>query len=188
MAAGAGSTYPKNIELSSIQEYLDYATIMTYDIHGMWDSYTDLLAPLYDNTDDSHQYKASADSSIKIWEKSGFPMDKLIMGIPFYGYQYSSVKNSDRGLYGTFSGAKPVNYNVIEKNYLNQKGYIRYFHSQSKVPWLYNGSTFISYEDPESIGIKTGYIKSKGLGGAMVWELSQDPDRVLLNALYDDLY
>jgi chitinase len=188
MAAGAGSTYPKNIELSQIQKYLDYATIMTYDIHGMWDPYTDLLAPLYDNTDDSHQYKSSADSSIKIWESSGFPMDKLIMGIPFYGYQYSTVKNSNQGLYGMFSGAKPVNYNVIEKNFLNQKGYVRYFHSQSKVPWLYNGSTFISYEDPESIGIKTSYIKTKGLGGAMVWELSQDPDRVLLNALYDGLY
>lgn len=188
MAAGAGSTYTKHIELSQIQEYLDYATIMTYDIHGMWDPYTDLLAPLYDNTDASPQYKSSADSSIKIWEKSGYPMDKLIMGIPFYGYQYSSVRNSNQGLYGTFSGAKPVNYNVIEKNYLNQKGYIRHFHSQSKVPWLYNGSTFISYEDQESIGIKTGYIKSKGLGGAMVWELSQDPDRVLLNALYDGLY
>lgn len=77
---------------------------------------------------------------------------------------------------------------MIEKNYLNRNGYTRYFHPQSKVPWLYDGSTFISYEDPESIGFKTGYIKSKGLGGAMVWELSQDPDRVLLNALYDDLY
>ncbi len=188
MAAGAGSTYPRNVELSLIHKYLDYATIMTYDIHGMWDSYTDLLAPLYDNTDASPQYKSSADSSIKIWETSGFPMDKLLLGIPFYGYRYSSVENSDQGLYGTFSDAKAVNYNVIEKNYLNQKGYTRYFHSQSKVPWLFNGSTFISYEDPESIGVKTGYIKSKGLGGAMVWELSQDPDRVLLNALYDDLY
>lgn len=188
IAAGAGSTYSKNVELLSIHKYLDYATIMTYDIHGMWDTYTDLLAPLYDNSDASRQYKASVDSSIKIWEKSGFPMDKLIMGIPFYGYQYSSVKNSNQGLYGTFTSAKPVNYNTIEKNYLNQKGYTRYFHSQSKVPWLYNGSSFVSYEDPESIRFKTDYIKSKGLGGAMVWELSQDPDRVLLNTLYNDLY
>jgi chitinase len=187
IAAGAGSSYAKNVELPLIHRYLDYATIMTYDIHGIWDSYTDLLAPLYSNTDTSPQYKSSADSSIKIWEKSGFPMDKLIMGIPFYGYQYSAVVYSDKGLYGTFSGGKPVNYNMIEKNYLNQKGYIRYFHSQSKVPWLYNGSTFISYEDQESIGFKTDYIKTKGLGGAMVWELSQDPDRVLLNKLYNGL-
>jgi chitinase len=55
------------------------------------------------------------------------------------------------------------------------------------VPWLFNGSTFITYEDPESMGRKAEYIKSKGLGGAMIWELSQDPNRVLLNALYNGL-
>ena len=187
IAAGAGSSYAKNVELSSIHKYLDYATIMTYDIHGMWDPYTDLLAPLYNNTDASPQYKASVDSSINEWEKTSFPMDKLVMGIPFYGYRYSSVSNVNHGLYQTFSNASSINYNLIVKDYLNKKGYKRYFHSQSKVPWLYNGSTFITYEDPESIGIKADYIKSEKLGGAMIWELSQDPDRVLLNTLYEGL-
>ena len=55
------------------------------------------------------------------------------------------------------------------------------------MPWLYNGSTFITYEDAESIGRKAEYIKAKGLGGAMIWELSQDPDKVLSTALYQSL-
>jgi chitinase len=55
------------------------------------------------------------------------------------------------------------------------------------VPWLFNGSTFISYEDEQSIGAKAQYIKNKALGGAMIWELSQDPNKVLLNALYNGL-
>jgi chitinase len=55
------------------------------------------------------------------------------------------------------------------------------------VPWLFNGSTFITYEDEQSMNLKAQYIKSKGLSGAMIWELSQDPNRVLLNALYDGL-
>jgi len=160
---------------------------MTYDIHGVWDPYTDLHAPLYQNTDPSPQYQSSADASIRLWEEAGFPMQKLVMGIPFYGYRYSSVTDSKQGLYGTFSGGNPVSYQQIEKNYLNKPGYQRYFHSQSKVPWLFNGSTFITYEDPESIGFKADYIRSKGLGGAMIWELSQDLDKRLLNALYDGL-
>ena len=187
IAAGAGSGYPNQVELSSIHRYLDYATIMTYDIHGVWDPYTDLHAPLYQNTDPSPQYQSSADASIRLWEEAGFPMQKLVMGIPFYGYRYSSVTDSKQGLYGTFSGGNPVSYQQIEKNYLNKPGYQRYFHSQSKVPWLFNGSTFITYEDPESIGFKADYIRSKGLGGAMIWELSQDLDKRLLNALYDGL-
>ena len=187
IAGGAGNTYPNNVELSSLHPYLDYAMIMTYDLHGTWDAYTDMNAPLYHHKDVSPQYKSSVDSSINAWKQASFPMDKLVMGIPFYGYLYSSVPNNNHGLYQRFSGANSISYNLIAANYLNQPGYIRYFHSHSKVPWLYNGSTFISYEDPQSIGLKTDYIKSKGLGGAMIWELSQDPDKVLLNALYNGL-
>ena len=152
-----------------------------------WDAYTDLHAPLYNNTDVSPQYKASVDSSITAWIQALFPADKLVMGIPFYGYLYSSVKDVNHGLYQTFSGANSISYGKIASNYLNQPGYTRYFHTQSLVPWLYNGSTFITYEDTESIKIKAAYIKSKGLGGAMMWELSQDPNRVLSDALYEGL-
>lgn len=187
IAAGAGSTYLNHIELSSIHPFLDYVTIMTYDLHGTWDTYTDHHAPLYHNTDPSPQYKSSVDSSIRAWEQASFPMHKLVMGIPFYGYLYSSVKDVNHGLYRTFSGSNSISYHLIEKNYLGKDGYQRYFHPQSKVPWLFNGSTFLTYEDPESIESKTEYIKSKALGGAMVWELSQDPDRVLLNEVYEGL-
>ena len=55
------------------------------------------------------------------------------------------------------------------------------------VPWMFNGTIFISYEDPQSIAEKTAYIKSKKLGGAMIWELSQDSDGELLNALHDGM-
>ena len=34
IAGGAGNAYIKNIEPAAIQQYLDYATIMTYDLHG----------------------------------------------------------------------------------------------------------------------------------------------------------
>ena len=54
-------------------------------------------------------------------------------------------------------------------------------------PWLYNGTTFISYEDEESIYYKSEYIKLNGLGGAMIWELSEDPNRILLDFLYQSL-
>lgn len=187
IAGGAGSGYANNVELASIHTYLDYATIMTYDLHGTWDSYTDLHSPLYTNTDVSPQYKTSADSSIQVWKQMGFPTGKLVMEIPFYGYLYSSVKDVNHGLYQTFAGANSISFGKITSDYLNKPGFVRYFHSQSLVPWLYNGSIFISYEDEQSIGYKTEYIKSNGLGGAMIWELSQDPNRVLGTVLYEGL-
>ncbi|MHC1723837.1 MAG: glycosyl hydrolase family 18 protein [Aminipila sp.] len=187
IAGGAGSSYINNVELAKLPQYLDYATLMTYDFHGTWDTYTDLHAPLYTNSDSSPQYKGSSDSTVSAWLNGSFPSDKLILGIPFYGYIYSSVNNSNNGLYQTYTGANSISYKLIAENYLNKPGFVRYFHAQSLVPWLYDGSTFISYEDPQSITYKTDYIKTKNLGGAMVWELSQDPNEVLLNTLYNGI-
>ncbi|RFZ80109.1 glycoside hydrolase family 18 [Lacrimispora amygdalina] len=187
IAGGADASYVKNVELAKLAQYLDYANIMTYDLHGTWDPYTDLLAPLYNNNDYSPQYKTSVDSAVNAWLNASFPAEKLVMGIPFYGYLYSSVNNSNNGLYQTYGGANSISYKDIKANYLNKTGYTRYFHSQSMVPWLFNGTIFISYEDPESIGYKTDYIKSKNLGGAMIWELAQDSNEELLNTLYNGL-
>ncbi|MDR1772078.1 MAG: glycoside hydrolase [Hungatella sp.] len=187
IAGGADHSYINNVELSKLAQYLDYANVMTYDLHGYWDSNTDLLAPLYDNNDPSPQYKASVDKAVTAWLGASFPAEKMVMGIPFYGYLYSSVNNSNNGLYQSFGGSNSIGYQAIKDNYLNKPGYTSHIHSQSKVPWLFNGTIFISYEDPKSIGHKTDYIKSKKLGGAMVWELSQDPEGELLRALYQGL-
>lgn len=186
-AGAAGDWYLNNVELSKLEQLVDYANLMTYDFHGSWDSYTDFNAPLYTNSDTSPQYKDSVDQSVKAWLGAGFPAKKIIMGVPFYGYVYKAVTNTNKGLYQTYSGASSISYANIEANYLNATGYTRYFHSESKVPWLFNGSTFICYEDEESIGYKSSYIKMKGLGGAMIWELSQDPQAVLLKALAQGL-
>lgn len=182
-AGAAGSWYVNNIELVKLEQTIDYANLMTYDFHGSWDTYTDFNALLYTNSDVSPQYKDSVDQSVNAWLSVGFPASKIIMGVPFYGYVYKAVTNTNNGLYQTYSGASSISYANIAANYLNTAGYIRYFHNGSKVPWLFNGSNFITYEDEESMGMKAAYVKTKGLGGAMIWELSQDPQAVLLKAL-----
>lgn len=187
IAGGAGSLYVNNTELGTLHQYLDFGNIMTYDIHGTWDKYTDFNAPLYNSSETSPQYKWSVDSAVNAWLNAGFPADKLVVGVPFYGHKYNSVNNANNGLYQTFSGGSSITCANISANYLNASGYVRYFHPEAMVPWLFNGTTFISYEDEQSIGLKAQYIKSKNLGGAMIWELSQDPDRVLLNSLHNGL-
>jgi hypothetical protein len=46
----------------------------------------------------------------------------------------------------------------------------------SQTPWLYNPSTrmMISYDDPQSIGVKVDYAKCKGIKGVGVWDLTND--------------
>nr|WP_253294623.1 glycoside hydrolase family 18 protein [Anaerocolumna aminovalerica] len=187
--AGATLTrYLNSLELDKLVRYVDYVNVMTYDIHGARDQFTDFNAPLFINSDISPQYKWSVDSGITNWIETGFPKEKIVMGIPFYGYKYEDVPDINHGLYQTFSQGNSIGYDEIVRYYLGNPDFIRFFHEESKVPWLFNGSTFISYDDEESIGWKAKYIKDKGLGGAMIWELGQDYEGVLLNSLYNDLY
>jgi chitinase len=52
-------------------------------------------------------------------------------------------------------------------------------------PYLWNRAsrTFISYDDPRSIGIKAQYVKAHHLGGMMFWELSEDRNDELLDVI-----
>jgi hypothetical protein len=161
---------------------------MTYDIHGPWDTYSDFNSPLYNNNDESYQYKMSIDSSVKAWLNAGLPADKLMVGIPFYGYMYIVSKNDNKGLYQTHTEGRALGYDVIKNEYINNREYTKNFHKESLVPWLYKGRTFISYDDSHSIALKAEYIKENNLGGAMIWELSQDSEGELLNSLYEGLY
>jgi chitinase len=46
----------------------------------------------------------------------------------------------------------------------------------------------ITYEDPQSLGVKADYVRSNNLGGVMIWHLSaDDAQHALLNALYSQL-
>lgn len=185
IAGGADSSYIKNTELGLIHEFLDFAVIMTYDFHGPWDKYTDFLSPLYSSSKSSPQYQSSFDTGVTGWINASFPAEKLVAGVPFYGYLYSNTSRGNDGLHQTFSKAKAISYKKITESYVTNPAYHRFFHPQSKVPWLYNGFDFISYEDKESIFYKSEYIHSKKLAGAMIWELSYDKNGDLLNVLQE---
>lgn len=188
IAAGAGSSYAANTELNLIHQYVDYIQLMTYDIHGSWESMTGMNAPLYRDPESRFTWEWSVQDTINLYINKGVPANKLIMGIPFYGRAYNQVTNSNNGLYQSFTGGgSAFSYANLEANYVNKNGFTRYWEPDSKVPWLFNGSQFISYDDTESIGYKTSFIKANSLGGAMMWELSQDPNRVLVSKIYNDL-
>jgi chitinase len=188
IAGGASKGHAANMELNKIHQYVDYVQLMTYDIYGEWDTITGMNAPLYQDPSRDSYWQWSVTDAVETYMENGVPANKLVMGLPFYGRVFNQVNNVNNGLYQSFSGGgKAISYAVIDANYVNKNGYTRFWEADSKVPWLFNGSSFISYDDVDSIGYKTSYIQSAGLGGAMMWELSQDPNKVLLTKIYNDL-
>ncbi len=187
MAGAAGTYYTNNVELGKLQQYADYINLMSYDFHGLWDAKTGFNAPLFKDPNNPNAWDASVSDAVRLYLAAGVPAAKLNMGIPFYGHKYNNVPSGSNGLYQTFSGGSDVSYSQAAA-LLSGQGYTRYWHADAKVPYLFNGSSWISYEDPESIGYKADYATAQGIAGTMVWSLGMDTaDHQLLRALHDGL-
>ena len=187
-AGASGTFYAKNTELKKLADYVDFAVIMTYDMHGPWaGSLTDFNAPLYTPSENSPQYKWSCNAAVQLWTGEGFPKTKLLMGIPFYGIRFNGVTNAGNGLYQTFTSGSSISYDNIVSSFLSKPAFKRYVHADALVPWLFDDSTFISYDDADSIAAKAKYIKDTGLGGAAVWELSQNANGTLLGMISSNI-
>ncbi|WP_255298456.1 glycosyl hydrolase family 18 protein [Brevibacillus dissolubilis] len=199
IASGASANYVANTELGKVKDYVDWINIMTYDFHGGWDTISGHNSPLYfDPADPSTNASTfNVQAGVQGHLNAGVPASKLVMGMPFYGRGWTGCNTTGNGQYQSCTGvAKPgtwedgsFDFYDLEANYINKNGYTRYWNNTAKVPFLYNptNKTFISYDDVESFGYKTSFLKSKGLAGAMFWEVSGDRNRTLLTKLYNDL-
>ncbi|PYQ03768.1 MAG: hypothetical protein DMF83_20240 [Acidobacteria bacterium] len=59
--------------------------------------------------------------------------------------------------------------------------------SQAPYLWSRERRIFVTYDDPESLRVKSRYIIEHGLGGAMFWEYYADPTGTLLGTLFTEL-
>jgi chitinase len=187
--ASADREYFDFTEMDKLHVYLDYLNVMTYDFFNALTPTTGHHAGLY-----ASPYAAptdrNADASIRQHLAAGIPPDKLVLGVAFYGRGFAGVKAEHRGLnqpYERFEAAHP--YAELVQKFIGHDGFVREWDERAQAPYLWNAQTraFITYDDAQSIAIKAQYVRKHGLGGVMFWELSQDSDGQLLDAIVEGL-
>jgi chitinase len=193
IAAPAGPTIISNLEVGKLGGILDWMNLMSYDFHGSWDPITGHNAPMSVGPKDTASAFSITDA-VNTYLNGGFPANKLVLGVAFYGRGWDNVASTAGGLYQSGAGASVgtwekgvFDYTDIRNNYLPTMQ--RYWDADAQVPYLYDAvrKLWISYDDPQSIKIKADFIKAKGLGGAMVWEITGDRDEELLDTLVANL-
>ena len=182
IAGAAGSWYLNQIEAVKVADIVDHIFLMGYDLHGPWERYADFNAPLYAPSGASPQGRTSISACVEAYLKKGVPAEKLVLGMPLYGYAYQGVSSKGNGLYSTYTSAKSVSYRALKKSYLGNAAYRQLRHGEAQVPYLYGNRTFISYDDADSLAAKAALAKSLGLGGIGFWEVSQDDGGALIAA------
>ena len=168
-AMSANGYYIGNVyDIPAINRYLDFYNVMTYDFHGSWENFVACNSPLYGS---SATDPWSIDGIIPKYINAGATSTKVIMGIPFYAniYRLSAASNNKIGSSGYAVNQLP--YSTVCSTV---KSYITVLDAKQQCVYAFSGTNWISYENVDSVTIKSQYAKSKNLGGAMVWAISQD--------------
>ena len=180
--ATAGGPYFQHTEMDRLHVYVDWINIMGYDFAGEWSKTTAHHAALFAQT-------YSSESFVKQHLAAGIPPRKLVLGVPFYGRAWCGVYPAENGLHQNAEAYLSSFPFWSLQQYINQQGFRRYWDHAAHAPYLWNSSSgvFITYEDPVSLAAKARFVKRHHLGGMMYWEQSEDPDEILLNALFYNL-
>ncbi|HSX39226.1 MAG TPA: glycosyl hydrolase family 18 protein [Candidatus Saccharimonadales bacterium] len=180
VATFADSTVkPRVTNISDLAKVTDALFIMAYDFHQPSSDKAGPVAPMhgagvsadYDITKMLQDYLAVA------------PASKLILGVPYYGYNWVVSTNS---LYPTripgndyIGYSQSQTYSDIMETIIENKPNIKW-DSLSQVPYF----TYISpstgslrsvyYENANSLKVKYDLAKDKGLAGIGIWALGYD--------------
>jgi chitinase len=158
---------------------VDQINIMSYEMSGDYSGwYSWHSSPLHWNNVSSTP--AGIDATVGHYLAAGVPAAKLGVGSGFYGMCYSSpVTAPVQMLNGSTVKASDntMSYANIMSTYYAASAY--HYDSAAQVPYLTlsgsnpQGCTYVTYEDATSIAAKGAWVKQKGLGGVIIWQLAE---------------
>ncbi len=187
IAAGGGEYFVRDTQMDQVAEVCDYVQIMTYDLRSGFTHEAGHHTALYASRGDDSPLNTAA--CVDMFRKAGVPGDKIVIGAAFYCRRWEGVPDVNRGLLQTAGtvGLGGPGYAELKRSYMGQKGFVRYWDDEAQAPWLFDGSTLLSFDDPRSIAAKCRYLREQGLRGLMYWEHGSDPTHELIGAAWEAL-
>ncbi|KMT03226.1 hypothetical protein BVRB_8g197740 [Beta vulgaris subsp. vulgaris] len=172
--ANPAATFPTQ----AIRNSLDWVNVMAYDFYApAWAPQPFVTRPHASLRDPNSQVSGS--SGISSWINAGVPANKLVLGVPFYGYAWKLTNANNNGILAPSSGGDTSVANGTPrykdiKAFISQKRATVKYDSAYVTNYCYSGTTWIGYDDTQSIATKVAYAKSTGLLGYFAWNIAQD--------------
>lgn len=183
LAARGGKLY----DIASLGKSADEIFMMAYDFAVAGSDNAAPTAPLYGYKEGKYSYDIS--TAVADFLRL-MPANKLVLGVPYYGYNYLVYKPGVNALtrpYDSWRGtptAQTYSY-VLD----NVKSEVSGWDNVGKVGWkayfVPETGTWrmIFLDDPKSLAYKYDFVKTKGLGGVGIWALGNDNNKPELWAL-----
>lgn len=179
---------PKIYDIPELAKVSDGIFMMAYDFATVGADQAMPTAPLYGHKEGTYWYDVSTavDDFLKV-----MPAEKLILGVPWYGYNYlvyePGVKAETRPYYTWKGQPTSQSYDIAQDNIKpgmpNISDYKEGWDEAGQVGWkaYYRSDTgtwrMIFLEDPKSLGIKYDFVKDKNLAGVGIWALGFDHNK-----------
>ncbi|MCQ8768866.1 glycosyl hydrolase family 18 protein [Streptomyces telluris] len=170
-------------------DYMDFANVQGYDFHGSgsdnsWEpKRTGHQGNLYQDAKDPYTTKFSVEKTVQTYLDAGVDPKKVVLGLAFYGRGWQQVADGgERGVWQTANGAAPGQFpeesgtRGYDNLIASVAGLTVHHDEQSVATYGYTGNNgqWWTFDDVWSISKKTSWLKPKGLGGVMIWEMSGD--------------
>ncbi|CAI5530332.1 unnamed protein product [Closterium sp. Naga37s-1] len=155
-------------QMPTLNKVLDWVGIMTYEFHGEWDDVTAQHTALEDKKNPLLSIKGAVAGFIA----KGLSRSKLVLGLASYGHVWTLKSAASHGVGAPAKGGPTMSYKDIVKFIAG--GATAAFDSPSSSMYAYKGTTWVGYDNPDTISKKVQYAKQQGLGGYMFWSFDQD--------------
>lgn len=169
-----GRSNPNSLwQLKELSGVVDAFVFMAYDYHQRGSDRAGPVAPLYGSA--SHRWNNDVMQSLRLLRQE-ISHEKIILGIPFYGYEWRVVDLQQSSQTFPGSGATAT-YDRVQ-TLMRTSGIIPHWDKDALSPWLAftNNDQMrqIYFEDQQSIAHKVLLAQQAQLKGVAIWALGYE--------------
>ncbi|WP_442789733.1 glycoside hydrolase family 18 protein [Nocardiopsis sp. EMB25] len=168
-------------------ELVDFATVQGYDFAGPWSERTAHHSNLHAPGSDPDAN--SVDRAVQRYLDLGAHPSRLVVGVPAFGRGWQGVgpEGAGRGQVPEAPAEDAYDGPTMAFADLEEREGRRFLDEEAGAYWIYDGDTWWTYDNTDVITLKGEYVRDRGLGGLMMWNLDMDPDGTLVRAMDESL-
>ncbi|MBK7691771.1 MAG: glycoside hydrolase family 18 protein [Bacteroidetes bacterium] len=186
-AAGGFTQYiNESIDWKSVLKYVNFINIMTYDLVHGYSTTSGHHTPLYSTP----MQTESSDNAVKMLLQKGVPANKLVIGAAFYGRFFEITNGYPVDLYQPCKFTHGFSFKHQQDSLSLQNGFEQKWDPIAQAPYAIHPKRRLlaSYDNEQSIALKTKYALDHKLGGIMFWQLYDDKlHKGLLNIIHSTI-
>ncbi|KFY85211.1 hypothetical protein V498_07750 [Pseudogymnoascus sp. VKM F-4517 (FW-2822)] len=174
--------YLQHFDVLNMERSLDWFNVMSYDIHGVWDSTNKFTGPYIR----PHTNLTEINDGLSLLWRAGVDPSKVVLGLGWYGRSFTLADPSCTtpngvcqftagGNAGECTRSSGTLSNAEIKRLIAAGTGTESYDATAGVRWLtFNTNQWVSYDDGVTMQQKLAFANSLCLGGTMIWSIDQD--------------